>query len=250
MTLANVHSFETFGSVDGPGVRFVVFLQGCRMRCKYCHNPDSWKMDAGDKFSAEDILKRALRYKSYWGEYGGITCSGGEPLLQLDFLIEFFTLCKEQGIHTTLDTAGAVFSRDSAFLEKFDKLLKVTDLIMLDIKHIDNAMHKDLTQVDNTNILDMAHYLDEKQIPVWIRHVLVDGYTNDEVYLQKTYDFIKTLSNVRRVEVLPYHSFGMYKWESLNIPYTLKDVQTPSDEDIQRANTILHAESFVDFKKK
>ncbi len=245
-----IHSIESFGSVDGPGVRFIVFLKGCHMRCQFCHNPDTWEMSGGEIKTADELLSQALRYKTYWKKGGGITVSGGEPLLQIDFLIEFFKKAKAKGIHTTLDTSGGPFTRKEPFFSKFNELMKVTDLVMLDIKQIDKEKHKILTGWTNSNILDMANYLSEINKPVWIRHVLVDGYTNDEKYLEKTYNFIKTLSNVRRVEVLPYHSFGMYKWEALNIPYSLKDVQTPSDEDIQRANTILHAESFVDFKKK
>ena len=249
MHIGNIHSFETFGSVDGPGVRFVVFMQGCRMRCKYCHNPDSWKMDAGQQLDAQQVLDKALRYKSYWGDKGGITVSGGEPLLQMEFVTELFTLAQDMGIHTTLDTSGAPFNRDPDYLVKFNALMDKTSLVMLDIKHIDPKMHLELTKCPLENILDMAAYLDELKKDVWIRHVLVDGYTNDETYLRQTADFLKTLSNVRRVEILPYHSFGMYKWEKLSLPYELTDVATPTDEQIARAGEILNVQSYADYKK-
>ena len=156
-----IHSIESFGSVDGPGVRYIVFLQGCRMRCRYCHNPDTWALK--DKNSYEETpaetLKKAMRFKAYWKETGGITVSGGEALLQIDYVTELFRLAKEQGVHTTLDTSGNPFTREEPFFSKFNELLKYTDLFLLDIKHIDSVKHKDLTQWDNSNILDMAKYL-------------------------------------------------------------------------------------------
>ena len=158
-----IHSIESFGSADGPGVRYIVFLQGCRMRCKYCHNPDTWSLQAGELQTPEEVLKKALRYKSYWGKTGGITVSGGEALLQIDFLIELFKLAKEKGVHTTLDTSGNPFTRDKEFFDKFNELLKYTDLFLLDIKHIDTQAHKELTGQTNENILDLAQYLSEQR---------------------------------------------------------------------------------------
>lgn len=248
MTTAFVHSFETFGSVDGPGIRFVVFLQGCKMRCLYCHNPDTWKQQVGEEHTAEDIIKRALRYRTYWGDDGGVTCSGGEPLLQIDFLIEFFKALKAEGIHTTIDTAAGPFTREEPFFSKFKELMQYTDLVMLDIKHIDNDKHIELTHVPNTNILDCARYLDEIGKDVWIRHVLVPKYTDVVSELTKLNDFIQTLHNVRRVEVLPYHSFGAYKWQELGIPYKLTDVEAPSPESIAQAKEILHVQSFAEYQ--
>lgn len=244
MTLAHVHSYETFGSVDGPGVRFVLFLQGCKMRCQYCHNPDTWKMGIGEQKSAREILDFALRYKSYWGEDGGITVSGGEPLLQIDFLLEFFKMAKAEGIHTTIDTAGWPFTRKEPFFSKFKELMQLTDLVMLDIKHIDDVKHRELTKQSNATILDCAHYLDEIHKDVWIRHVLVPGRTNEDEALQKLSDFISTLHNVRKVEVLPYHSFGMYKWEELGLKYELKDTPAPSAERVINAEKILKTSSY------
>ena len=248
MTTARIHSMETFGSVDGPGVRFVLFLQGCRMRCRYCHNPDSWKLDAGEEKTAQEILDFALRYKSYWGKDGGITVSGGEPLLQLDFLIEFFKLCKEQGIHTTIDTAAGPFCREAPFFSKFEELMRYTDLLMVDIKEIDADKHLDLTKVALDNILDCLKYLDEIKKPVWIRHVLVDGYTDDDGEILRLKDFVETLSNVRKIEVLPYHSFGMYKWDSLGLKYSLSEVEPPSAERVTAVLKMLEAEKYPDFK--
>ena len=248
MTTAYVHSFESFGSVDGPGVRFVVFLQGCKMRCLYCHNPDTWKQNVGDVFSVDDIMRRALRYKPYWGEDGGVTCSGGEPLLQMDFMVEFFRELKSQGINTCIDTAGGPFTREEPFFSQFKELMQYTDLVMLDIKHIDDAKHKELTHVSNTNILDCARFLDEIGKDVWIRHVLVPGYTDDDESLTKLHEFIASLSNVKRVEVLPYHSFGAFKWEEMGIPYKLKETNTPTQESEEHAKQLLHVQSFTEYK--
>ena len=178
--LGNIHSIETFGSADGPGVRYLIFLKGCNMRCKYCHNPDTWAKTECETKSAEEILQQALRYKRYWGKKGGITVSGGEALLQIDFLIELFTLAKEKGVNTCLDTSGNPFTREDPFYSKFEKLMEVTDLFMLDIKEIDDEEHKKLTGQTNKNILDMATCLSDHGKHMWIRHVLVPGITDDE----------------------------------------------------------------------
>lgn len=239
-----VHSIETFGLVDGPGVRFIIFLSGCAMRCNFCHNPDTWDMTAGTLTSVDELIKKALRYKSYWGEDGGITVSGGEPLLQIDFLTELFKKAKENGVHTTLDTSGNPFKRDESFMQKFDELMKYTDLILLDIKHIENDEHLKITKQPNENILDMAKYLSEIQKPVWIRHVLVPGYSDNDIYLKKLYEFIKDLKNVQKVEVLPYHTLGISKYEKLGMDYELKDVKPPTEERIANANEILHTKDY------
>lgn len=236
-----VHSIETFGSVDGPGVRFVIFLQGCAMRCRYCHNVDTW--DAG---SAEAVLKtpgelldQAERYRPYWGSEGGITVSGGEALLQIDFLTELFKEAGERGINTCLDTAGQPFTRQEPFFSKFTELMKYTDLLLMDLKHIDPQEHKKLTGYDNAQILDMFRYLSDTGKPIWIRHVLVPGITDNDEYLYRTRDFIQSLHNVKKIEVLPYHSMGEYKWEELGIPYTLHGVKPPSGERVRNAEEIL-----------
>lgn len=236
-----VHSTESFGSVDGPGVRFIIFLTGCAMRCQYCHNPDTWNMQTGTQYTVDELLKKALRYRNYWAKEGGITVSGGEPLLQIDFLTELFRKAKEQGVHTTLDTSGNPFTRQKPFFSKFEELMKYTDLVMLDLKHIDDEKHKVLTGQTNTNILDLAKYLDEIQKPVWIRHVLVPERTDEDAALEKLHEFIDGLGNVERVEVLPYHTLGAYKWKELGYEYQLEGIDSPTDERVEHAKKVLHA---------
>ena len=231
-----IHSFESFGSVDGPGVRFVVFLNGCSMRCKYCHNPDTWEF-GGDTFSAAEVLQKALKYKSYWGGKGGITVSGGEPMLQMQFVTELFTEATKKGVNTCLDTSGVAFNPDDT--AETDKLLDVTDLVMLDIKHIDDEKHKELTGHSNKNILAFARYLDSKKIPVWIRHVVVPGITFDEKYLELLGEFIGTLSNVEKIETLPYHSLAIPKYDKLGIDYPLRDTPNATKEQAARAKEII-----------
>ena len=239
--IGHIHSTESFGAADGPGVRFIVFMQGCRMRCRYCHNPDTWKMDGGDEVTADEILKRALRFKPYWGKDGGITISGGEPLLQIDFVIELFKKAKELGINTCIDTAGNPFTKEEPFFSKFEELMKYTDLLLLDLKEINPTRHKDLTGFDNSNIIEMAKYLSKINKPVWIRHVLVPEHSDFDEDLDALGDFIDTLSNVDRVEILPYHTLGKFKWENLGIPYTLESISPPSAERIENAKNRIHA---------
>lgn len=243
-----LHSVETFGSVDGPGVRFVIFLKGCHMRCRYCHNPDTWQKGEEDTTS-EELLKRALRYRSYWGKDGGITVSGGEPLLQIDFLIDLFARAKKSGIHTVIDTCGNPFTREEPFFSKFQELMKVTDLLLVDIKHIEEEAHLALTGQPNANILDMIRYLDEIQKPIWIRHVLVPGINDEDDALQKLSAFLQSLRNVMRVEILPYHTLGIYKWKELGIPYTLEDTPQPSKEQLEKAREILCCDAYQRFRK-
>ncbi|MBF1570215.1 MAG: pyruvate formate lyase-activating protein [Prevotella sp.] len=238
-TMLRVHSVESFGSVDGPGIRFVIFLKGCAMRCQYCHNPDTWDRAGGNLRSVDDVLSQALRYRSYWGEKGGITVSGGEALLQIQPLTELFHKAKDLGINTCLDTSAQPFSRKDGRFSAFEALMKYTDLVLLDIKHIDNGVHKRLTGWENENILDCARYLSDIHKPVWIRHVLVPGINDDDESLHRLRSFIDTLSNVERVEVLPYHDLGVYKWEQLGIPYKLTDVKPPTEESVLHARKIL-----------
>ena len=238
-TMLRVHSVESFGSVDGPGIRFVIFLKGCAMRCQYCHNPDTWDRAGGNLRSVDDVLSQALRYRSYWGEKGGITVSGGEALLQIQPLTELFHKAKDLGINTCLDTSAQPFSRKDGRFSAFEALMKYTDLVLLDIKHIDNDAHKRLTGWENENILDCARYLSDIHKPVWIRHVLVPGINDDDESLHRLRSFIDTLSNVERVEVLPYHDLGVYKWEQLGIPYKLTDVKPPTEESVLHARKIL-----------
>lgn len=236
-----IHSVESFGSADGPGVRYIVFLKGCNMRCQYCHNPDTWAKDGGELMTPEEVLKKALRYKTYWKEKGGITVSGGEALLQIDFVTELFRLAKEKGVNTCLDTSGNPFSMEEPFKSKFDELMKYTDLFMLDIKHMDDAAHRKLTGQTNQNILEMAAYLSDHGKAMWIRHVLVPGITTEEDELHRLRSFLDTLKTVERVEVLPYHTLGVFKWKELGILYQLEGVDPPTKEQIDRAKEILGA---------
>lgn len=239
MTKGFVHSVESFGSVDGPGIRFLIFLQGCPMRCQFCHNPDSWKTGIGEERTADELLDQAERFRTYWGDNGGITVSGGEALLQIDFLLELFEKAKQRGIGTCLDTSAQLFTRKSPFFEKFERLMELTDTVLLDIKHIDDEEHRKLTRHSNANILDCARYLSEIDKPVWIRHVLIPGITDKDEYLVKLRDFLSTLHNIERIEVLPYHTLGVYKYEKLGIDYPLKGVQPPAAERVTNANDIL-----------
>ena len=228
-----VHSLESFGSVDGPGVRFVVFLQGCALRCKYCHNPETWSAEGGTEWSPEKLFQHVWRYRNYWGKKGGITVSGGEPLRQMDFLTKFFQLARAKGVHTALDTAGQPFQPDDpAYLAAFDTLMASTSLVILDLKEIDPEKHRQLTGRDNANILAMARHISDLGVPLWIRHVLVPGLTDDEEGLRRTADFIRSLKTVQRVEVLPYHTLGLFKWQNLGIPYPLDGVRVPTAEEI------------------
>ncbi len=219
-----IHSLESFGTVDGPGVRFVVFVQGCPMRCAYCHNPDTWEMNAGTEMEPSEIIEKYERNKGFYTD-GGITVTGGEPLMQVEFLTELFTLAKEKNIHTCIDSSGIAFKPDNTeFIAKLDKLMEVTDLVMLDIKHINNEEHKKLTLQPNDGILAFAQYLSDKGVDTWIRHVVVPGITDDDKYLDELGYFIGGLKTLKALDVLPYHTLGLPKYEKLGMEYRLKDV--------------------------
>ncbi len=237
MTIANVHSIETFGTVDGPGVRYILFLRGCPLRCKYCHNPDTWKMSNDRLMSVDEVINDIKKYLVFI-KSGGVTVSGGEPLLQIDFLIELFKKLKNMHIHTCVDTSGITYNKNGKN-NKIEALIKYTDLVLLDLKHIDNKKHIEITKKSNENILAFAQFLDQHHIPMWIRHVLVPGLTTDEKDLKRLKDFINTLSNVKKVEVIPYHTLGVYKYEGLGIEYPLKGVKPPSKKQIEIAKNIL-----------
>ncbi len=232
----NIHSIESCGTVDGPGLRFVVFLQGCPMRCQYCHNPDSWSTEENKKMSVDEILEKYDGVKEFLRN-GGLTVTGGEPLLQIDFLTELFKQAKEKHIHTALDTSGILFNKNNT--EKFDELLKYTDLVLLDIKHINDNEHKKLTGMSNKNILDFAKYLSEKDIPVWIRHVVVPTITDNEKFLLQLGEFLATLKNVKALDVLPYHDMAIPKYENLKIDYPLKGIKPLSKEEAIKARDII-----------
>lgn len=237
--IGRIHSFESFGTVDGPGIRFVIFLQGCPLRCQYCHNPDTWA-HGGKEYTVEDVVTQALRYKNYFGDKGGVTVTGGEPLLQIDFVIELFTQLKQKGVHTCVDTSGIMFhENDAENVQKHKKLLEVADLFLLDIKHIDDEACVSLTGQSNKNTLAFARFLSENGKPMWIRQVLVPNLTDAEDSLQRTRAFIDTLKTVEKVEVLPYHTMGEVKYKNLGIEYPLKDVKAPTKERVAFAKNIL-----------
>ena len=234
-----IHSTESFGTVDGPGVRFVIFLQGCPMRCKYCHNPDTWKVHTGERRTPESLLRQYERNQDFYKK-GGITVTGGEALLQIDFLLELFSLAKQRNIHTCLDTSGITYREgESDYNRKLDRLMEVTDLVMLDIKHIDPDGHRDLTGHDNAGILAFARYLARKKIPVWIRHVVVPGITNDPGQLTRLGQFMATLPNVKALDVLPYHVMGVSKYKELGIEYPLQDVPAATSQQAKDAREII-----------
>lgn len=232
---AKIHSFESFGTVDGPGIRFIVFMQGCPLKCKYCHNRDTWDTSGGTEYSIDDVIEKISHSKPYMNNSnGGVTISGGEPLLQVEFVTELFKKLKIMNIHTALDTSGSL-----PVTEKIQELLKYTDLVLLDIKHIDNEKCIQLTGVPNTNTLNFAKYLSDNNIPMWIRQVLVPGFTDDENDLKQLKKFIDTLQSVEKVEILPYHDLGKFKWKELGEKYELENIKSPTQEQISKAKEIL-----------
>lgn len=232
-----IHSIETFGTVDGPGIRYVIFTQGCPMRCAYCHNPDTWSSGNGDRYSVDWLIDDISKYTRY---IEGVTVSGGEPLLQIDFLTELFVKVKEMGLSTCIDTSGIVYDQNnSIIMEKMERLLNYTDLVLLDIKHIDNESHKLLTGKSNDNVLNFAKYLNAKGKEVWIRHVLVPTINDDEQSLLRLKRFIDTLDNVSKIEVLPYHTLGVNKYKNLGLNYRLEGISEPTKEQLNLAKNIL-----------
>lgn len=224
MLKGRVHSIESMGLVDGPGVRTVVFLQGCKLRCSYCHNPDTWAMDGGTEYTPEELLRKIMRFKPYFERSGGgVTFSGGDPLLQPEFLLEMLKLCKGKGIHVALDTAGYGFG-------EYDEILEYTDLVLLDIKHVDDIGYKNLTGRSKHGLDQFLEALERSNTKVWIRHVVVPGITDSEEHIEKLKEIIKTIKNVEKVELLPYHTLGVQKYEKLGIPYRLENVE-PMDKD-------------------
>jgi pyruvate formate lyase activating enzyme len=229
-----VHSIESFGTVDGPGIRFVLFLQGCNLKCKYCHNRDTWDINGGEYKSLDDIFEKIMNYKNYIYPNGGVTVTGGEPLLQVKFLIELFKKLKNENIHTCIDTSGMV-----ALTDDIKYLLSLTDLVLLDIKHINTEKAKDLVGFNNEKELAFAKYLSDNNIHMWIRQVLIPGYTDDENDLLKLRSFISSLKNVDKVEILPYHDMGKFKWSQLGLKYELENVRPANDEDVAKAKKLL-----------
>lgn len=244
-----IHSQESFGTVDGPGIRYVLFLQGCPMRCLYCHNPDTWATHGGEEITPEEVIVEYNKNRAFYKK-GGITVTGGEPLLQIDFVTELFKLCQDKGIHTCIDTSGITYSETNKnYLEKLDELMKYTDLVMLDIKHIDTEEHKKLTGHGNEKVLAFAKYLEKKEIPLWVRHVVVNGYTNNSEQLKALGRFIGGLKNLKALDVLPYHNLGEVKYRELGIPYPLKDLAptTKAEADVARAKIL---EGVIEVRRK
>lgn len=235
-----IHSIETTGMVDGPGIRYMIFTQGCLLRCQYCHNPDSWDREAGTDMSVQELVEDIKKYIPYMNASGGgVTVSGGEPLLQVPFLTALFSELKNLGVHTAIDSSGGCYSNQDAFQSDFQQLLTVTDLFLVDLKQMDDAKHRDLTGVSNRHIRTFAEDLSSRNIPVWIRHVLVPGKTDESKDLHDLGQFIATLKNVDRIEILPYHRMGVYKWEEMNLDYPLGDTETPSAADAEKAKNII-----------
>ena len=229
-----IHSFESLGAVDGPGIRFVVFMQGCHLKCKYCQNRDTWDINSGEQYTVKQVVEKIMRYKNYIvASNGGVTLSGGEPLLQQDFVISLFQEPKKQNISTCLDTSGMFTITD-----KIKQIVDLTDIFLLDIKSINDETCKWLTGSSNSLELEFAKYINEKNKRIWIRQVLVPGITDKKEDLLKLKDFLKTI-NVEKFEFLPYHDLGKYKWEKLGLPYELEDVIVASNKDVERAKKIM-----------
>lgn len=231
--IGNIHSYESFGTVDGPGIRFVVFLQGCPLRCKFCHNPDTWNATGAKiKESAEKTFEKIRKYKGYFGKKGGVTLTGGEPLVQIEFVLELFKLCKKDGIHTALDTSGYIFN------DKVKEVLEYTDLVLLDIKAIDEKVYKELTGVELKNTLEFANYLKEINKKTWIRHVVVPEITDNDELLDRLANYVSKFDNVEKVEILPYHKLGEFKYKELGMRYVLEGVEELSKERFKNAVSI------------
>lgn len=241
-----IHSVETCGTVDGPGLRYIIFTQGCPLRCQFCHNPDTWKMGDGNMVTVNELVADILTYLPFFkASGGGVTVSGGEPLLQQKFLISLFRELKKYDIHTAIDTSGGHFIKSPSYLNMLDELIALTDLVLLDLKQINPERHKLLTGMSNERILEFANYLKAKEVPVWIRHVLIPERTDFDEDLYSLADFIQTLTNVEKVEVLPYHKLGVYKWEALELDYPLQGIEPPTAERVENAERILSGASIA-----
>lgn len=236
--VARYHSYESCGTVDGPGIRFILFLQGCLMRCKYCHNRDTWDLDGGKEITVEELMKEVVTYKHFMrATGGGVTASGGEAVLQAEFVKEWFKACKAEGIHTCLDTNGFVRHYD----QTIDELIDNTDIVLLDLKQLNDKIHQNLIGVPNKRTLEFAQYLAKRNQPTWIRYVVVPGYTDDDDSVHRLGQFIKDMKNIEKMELLPYHRLGAHKWETLGYKYELEHVQPPSKESLEHIKGILES---------
>ena len=236
-----IHSIESCGTVDGPGIRYVIFFQGCPMRCQYCHNPDTWEYGGGTQMTVEEVLEGFYSNLPFY-KSGGVTVTGGEPMMQMDFLIELFRDLKRHGVHTCIDSCGVLYNpHNDRFMKQLEELLPLTDLVLLDIKQIDDAKHRELTGHSNRQILSFARCLDAHRIPVWIRHVVVPGLTLYREYLEGLGTFMASLNNVKALDVLPYHSMGKAKYKKLGIPYPLEDTREATKEEAFAARQLILA---------
>lgn len=236
--VARYHSYESCGTVDGPGIRFILFLQGCHMRCLYCHNRDTWDTHGGKEITVEELMKEVVTYRPFMkASGGGVTASGGEAILQAEFVRDWFRACKEAGINTCLDTNGFVRKKDQVI----DELLDVTDLVLLDLKQLNENIHKNLIGVSNKRTLEFAQYLADRNQPTWIRYVVVPGYTDFDDDIHALGKFVAPMKNVEKVELLPYHKLGAHKWETMGEEYKLKDVNPPTKESIEHIKAILES---------
>jgi len=234
--IGRIHSYESCGTVDGPGIRFIVFMQGCLMRCKYCHNRDTWDLHGGKEVTVDELMKDIVTYRHFMNASGGgITASGGEAILQAEFVRDLFRACKREGIHTCLDTNGYVRKHTPLI----DELLEVTDLVLLDLKHMNDHIHEDLVGVSNKRTLQFARYLQQINQPTWIRYVVVPGYTDDLESARMLGEFIKDMKNVEKVELLPYHELGKHKWEAMGYDYPLDGVKPPTRETMEAVQAVL-----------
>ncbi|WP_285162946.1 pyruvate formate lyase 1-activating protein [Shewanella goraebulensis] len=233
MTTGRIHSIESFGTVDGPGIRYVAFMQGCLMKCQYCHNRDTWDLDGGKEVTVDELMSQIIGYKPFL-KSGGVTATGGEAILQAEFVAELFKACKENDLHTCLDTNGFV----RKYSPVIDELLDNTDLVLLDIKQMDDAKHIDLTKVSNQRTLQFAEYLAKRNQKTWVRYVVVDGFTEDLASAKALADFIEPMKNVEKVELLPYHQLGTHKWEAFGETYSLIDTKPPSKETMEAIKAV------------
>lgn len=233
--VGKIHSFETLGAVDGPGIRFIIFMQGCHLQCKYCHNRDTWNLHEGTKYTVTEIYEKIMKYKNYFiASNGGVTASGGEPLLQVDFLIALFKKLKSSGISTAIDTSGMI-----TITEKIKELIDLTDLFLVDIKSINDKICQNLVGRSNKQELEFIKYLDSINKEIWIRQVVVPTITDKEEDLYKLRDFINSINSIKKVDLLPYHDLGKYKWLQLNEKYPLENIRTATNSDIERVKKIL-----------
>lgn len=235
MIVGRIHSFESMGLVDGPGIRSIVFLQGCALRCAYCHNPDTWAFSGGKEMTPEEVVKKVSRFKPYFKDNGGVTFSGGDPLMQPEFLIETLKLCKEAGIHTTIDTSGYGSG-------KYEEILKYTDLVLLDIKHVDDEGYRSLVGAPKKGFDQFLEAVQKADTKIWIRHVVVPGITDSEEHIKKLAQIIKEIKNVEKIELLPYHTLGSQKYEKMELDYKLEGVESMDKEDLAKLEKVLKDE--------